>query len=239
MNILIACEYSGVIRDLFHEMYPNWIVWSCDLLPSESTIPNSKHINHYMGDVFDLLSVNFEIKWDMVISHPPCTYLASSGLHWNSRKDSKGEFTEEAIARQAKTEESLEFVRKLLYPAQYGLQDIEYIAIENPKGCISTRIEKFTQSIQPYQFGDDASKSTYLWLKNLPLLKPTEYYPPRIVESGPYAGKERWSNQTDSGQNVLPPSKDRAKIRSRTYDGIAIAIVDQWGSFLELQCQKN
>ena len=101
---------------------------------------------------------------------------------------------------------------------------IHMIALENPIGCISTRIRKSDQIIQPWQFGSDASKATCIWLKNLPLLVPTKIYPPRIVN-----GKKRWGNQVDSGQNKLAPTDDRWKIRSRTYQGIADAMAQQWG----------
>jgi hypothetical protein len=172
---------------------------SCDLLPSESTIGD-----HYQGNVLDIL----DHGWDLMIAHPPCTYLCSSGLHWNKRKPERAQHTEEA----------LDFVRTLLDAP------IPKIALENPIGCISTRIRKPTQTIQPYQFGDDASKSTCLWLKGLPPLQPTNFVEPRIVN-----GKQRWANQTDSGQNRLPPSPDRWKIRSETYVGIANAMAKQWG----------
>jgi hypothetical protein len=146
--------------------------------------------------------------WDLMIAHPPCTYLCSSGLHWNKR----------IPERAQKTEEALEFVQVLLDAP------IAKIALENPIGCISTRIRKPDQTIQPYQFGDDASKATCLWLKGLPPLRPTQFVEPRMVN-----GKPRWANQTDSGQNRLPPSADRWKIRSETYVGIAEAMVAQWG----------
>ena len=100
---------------------------------------------------------------------------------------------------------------------------INKIAIENPIGCISTRIRKPDQYIQPYEFGEDASKKTCLWLKNLPKLKPTKYIEPRIIN-----GKKRWANQTDSGQNRLGPSDDRWKKRSQTYRGLAQAMANQW-----------
>ena len=152
-----------------------------------------------------------------MVAHPPCTYLCSSGLHWNKR----------VPGRQAQTEEALLFVQALMNAP------IERIAIENPVGCISTRIRKPDQTIQPYQFGEDASKATCLWLKNLPLLKPTSFIPPRRVN-----GRPRWGNQTDSGQNKLPPSADRWAIRSMTYQGIADAIASQWGS-LDLYQHTN
>lgn len=143
-----------------------------------------------------------------MIAHPPCTYLTVSGLHWNKRQPERAQLTEEA----------LRFVQQLLDAP------IPRIALENPVGCISTRIRRPDQIIQPYNFGEDASKSTCLWLKGLPLLESTGYFPPRMV-----GGKPRWSNQTDSGQNKLGPSEDRWKERSRTYQGIADAMAAQWG----------
>ena len=195
MKVLVACEYSGTVRDAFISRGHEAI--SCDLLPTDVEGP------HYQGDVFDIINDG----WDLMIAHPPCTYLCSSGLHWNKRTP----------GRQEKTDEALEFVRKLLEAP------IEKIALENPIGCISTKIRKPSQTIQPWQFGHDASKATCLWLKNLPLLTPTQLVAPRIVD-----GKKRWGNQTDSGQNKLPPSEDRWKIRSETYRGIAEAMADQW-----------
>jgi len=152
----------------------------------------------------------------MMIAHPPCTYLSVSGLHWN-KKDKE---------RAQKTEDALEFVQKLMDV------DIPRIAIENPVSCISSRIRKPEQIIQPYQFGDDASKRTCLWLKGLKPLEHTEYVKPRIVD-----GKERWSNQKDDGQNVLYDEFGvvigwndvrTKKARSKTYPGIADAIAEQW-----------
>lgn len=197
MKILIACEYSGRVREAFRNRGHN--VMSCDFLPSED---NSPH--HYQGDIRDLLNE----YWDLMIAHPPCTFLAVSGLHWNKR----------IPGRAAKTEEALDFVRLLM-----GV-DIGKIVIENPISCISSRIRKPDQIIQPWQFGEDASKSTCLWLKGLPPLTPTRRVEPRMV-----AGKPRWGNQTDSGQNNLGPSEDRWKERSRTFQGIASAMADQWG----------
>ena len=199
MKILIACEYSGRVRDAFH-LLGHYVV-SCDILPCESKLVDGKH---YKGDVLDILYDN----WDMMIAFPPCTYLSSSGLHWNKRVPERAE----------KTEQAIEFVSKLL------TAPIEKIALENPIGCISSRIRKPNQIIQPWQFGEDSSKSTCLWLKNLPELQTTREIKPRIVD-----GKKRWGNQTDSGQNRLGPSEDRAKIRSLTYEGIANAMAIQWG----------
>ena len=196
MRVLVACEYSGRVRDAFAARGHD--AMSCDLLPTDA--PGK----HYQGDIFDVI----DDGWDLMIAHPPCTYLCSSGLHWNKRID----------GRQALTDEALAFVKRLLDAP------VPRIALENPIGCISSQIRKPDQTIQPYQFGHDASKSTCLWLKNLPVLTPTELIAPRIVD-----GKKRWANQTDSGQNKLPPSADRWKIRSETYAGIAAAMAAQWG----------
>lgn len=174
---------------------------SCDLLPTEAVGP------HHQGDVQDLLHQ----EWDLMIAHPPCTYLAVSGLHWNKRIPGRAE----------KTEEALEFVRLLLDAP------VPHIALENPVSCISSRIRKPDQIIQPHEFGHDASKKTCLWLKDLPLLVPTKRVEPRIVN-----GRARWGNQTDSGQNKLAPSKDRWKERSKTYQGIANAMAEQWSNWL-------
>ena len=194
MKVLVACEYSGAVRDAFiaagHE------AMSCDLLPMDKPGP------HYMGDVRDIIGDG----WDMMIAHPPCTYLCSSGLHWNKRRPERAKQTEEALA----------FVQMLLD------SPIPCIAIENPIGCISTRIRPPTQIIQPWQFGHAESKATCLWLKGLPPLQPTN------IVSKPDCG--HWDNQTPSGQNKLGPSADRWKVRSATYPGIADAMAQQWGA---------
>lgn len=194
MKVLIACEYSGTVRDAFRRFGHE--AMSCDLLPTD--VPGS----HYQGDVNDIIADG----WDMMIAHPPCTYLCSSGLHWNKKRPD----------RAAKTEEALRFVEFLMNAP------IKRIAMENPIGCISTRICKPDQTIQPWQYGHPESKATCLWLKRLPVLVPTNVL--SLPESG------RWENQTASGQNKLAPSKDRWKIRSATYQGIADAMAEQWGN---------
>jgi hypothetical protein len=195
MRILIACEYSGTVRDAFTAK--GHYAVSCDLLPTDA--PGQ----HYEGDVFDIINDG----WDMMIAHPPCTYLSVSGMHWTAR----------GLRDPQLTEDALDFVRRLM------AAPIPRIAVENPISVISSRIRKPDQIINPWQFGHDASKRTCLWLKDLPLLTPTEIVEPRIVN-----GKKRWANQTDSGQNRLPPSEDRWKIRSETYTGIAQAMANQW-----------
>lgn len=193
MKILIACEYSGTVRDAFIRRGHD--AMSCDLLPTDVPGP------HYQGDVADIIKDG----WDMMIAHPPCTYLCSSGLHWNKRRPE----------RAAQTEAALQFVQFLLNA------NIPKIALENPIGCISTRIRKPDQTIHPWQYGHPESKATCLWLNGLPRLTPTSILP--LPESG------RWSNQTASGQNKLGPSPDRWKVRSATYRGIAEAMAEQWG----------
>lgn len=218
MKILVACEYSATVREAFakrgHE------AWSCDLLPTE--IPG----NHYQGPVEDML----DDDWDLMIAHPPCTYLCVSGIHWNDRgRGWEG------------TEGALLFVKTLMNAP------IGRIAVENPVSIISSRIRKPDQIIQPHQFGHDASKSTCLWLKGLPQLQPTKHVDPtyfccgRPIDvglvrkygcancGGTKKARPRWGNQTPSGQNKLAPSKDRWKLRSTTYQGIADAMAEQWG----------
>ena len=140
-----------------------------------------------------------------MVAFPPCTFLCSSGLHWNSR----------VPGRAAQTEDALAFVRVLLDAP------IPRIAVENPVGCISTRIRRPSQIIQPWQFGHPESKTTCLWLSGLPPLAPTD------VLALPVRG--RWANQTASGQNRLGPSPDRWKLRAATYSGVARAMAAQWG----------
>jgi hypothetical protein len=141
-----------------------------------------------------------------------CTFLCSSGLHWNRRRPERAQQTEEA----------LDFVRFLLD------LPVPRIALENPVGCISTRIRKYDQSIQPWMFGHPESKKTCLWLRGLPLLQPTNILPPRGGDV-----RRGWENQTPSGQNKLGPSVDRWKLRSITYAGIAAAMAQQWGGALD------
>lgn len=200
MKVLVACEYSGRVRDAFAAAGHSAL--SCDLLPTDSPGP------HYQGDIRDILNSS-NVEWDLMIAHPPCTYLSVSGMHWTTR----------GLRDPQLTEDALDFVRLLMNAP------IPRIAIENPVSVISSRIRKPDQIINPYQFGHDASKKTCLWLKNLPLLQPTQVVAPQIIN-----GRERWGNQTASGQNKLGPSEDRWKIRSETYQGIAKAMADQWGS---------
>ncbi len=207
MRVLVACEFTAKVRDMFRAAGHD--AWSSDLEPTEGD-----PTYHIVGDVRLILNQG----WDLMICHPPCTYLCSSGLHWNKRRPERALLTAAA----------LDFVRLLLDA------DIPKIALENPVGCISTEIRPYDQAIQPYEFGHDASKKTCLWLKNLPLLvpDPAKYVEPRYVDNGEGKLLPRWANQTDSGQNKLGPTKVKKKRgddRARTYEGIAAAMVAAWG----------
>jgi hypothetical protein len=217
MKVLVACEFSGTVRDAFAKRGHD--AWSCDLIPSE--MPG----NHILGNVLDVL----DDGWELMIAHPPCTHLAVSGARWfgsNMREQS----------------EALVFVGRLLSAP------IPKICLENPVSIISTHFRKPDQIIQPWMFGEDASKKTCLWLSGLPALNPTSILSPKIyacrcgwrfsLELGKYGcanccgdnGLARlvYGNQTPTGQNRL--SSSRSKERSRTYQGIADAMAEQWGN---------
>jgi len=202
MKVIIGCERSGIVREAFRKRGHD--AWSCDLEPAED---GSEH--HIQSDIIVVLAESR--WWDLGLFYPECTYLCSSGLHWNKRKPE----------RAAKTEEALAFVMSLQLSASVRC---DKWCIENSIGCLSTRWRKPDQIIQPHQFGHAASKATCLWLHGLPKLKPTHYIEPRLVD-----GKPRWANQTDSGQNKLGPSETRSMDRARTYQGIANAKSEQWG----------
>lgn len=183
MRVLIACEFSGTVRDAFASRGHD--AWSCDLLPSDTL---GKHI---IGDVSALLGGG----WDILIAHPPCTHLAVSGARWW-----KDKAAEQAAA--------LDFVRLLMGAP------VQRIAVENPISCISTAVRKPDQIIQPWQYGHGETKATCLWLKGLPKLTPTN-----VVD-----GREARVHR-------LPQSPDRWALRSKTYQGIADAMAEQWGGF--------
>ncbi len=193
MRVLVACEFSGVVRRAFRNRGHD--AWSCDLLPAE----DGGSAYHYSGDVRDIL----HDRWDLMIAHPPCTHLSVSGARWFKDK-------------QEEQAEALDFVRALMEAP------IPRIAIENPISIISSRIRKPDQIIQPWQFGHGETKATCLWLKNLPKLVPTN-----IVE-----GREARVHR-------MPPGPDRWKERSRTFEGIAAAMADQWGGSVMAACTKS
>lgn len=181
MKVLVACEFSGIVRDAFIKKGHDAI--SCDLLPTESPGP------HYQGDVFDIIDNGF----DLMIAHPPCTHLAVSGARWFKDK-------------QKEQKKAINFFMALINVG------IKKIMVENPISIMSTMYRKPDQIIHPWQFGHGETKATCLWLKNLPLLKPS-----KIVD-----GRENKIHR-------MAPSKDRWKLRSTTYKGIAEAMAKQWG----------
>lgn len=197
MRVLVACEYSGTVRDAFRALGHD--AMSCDLLPTDRPGP------HHQGDVFDVIGDG----WDLMIAHPPCTYLASMGIWWNAKRPERWPLTYEAR----------DFVARL------ADAPIAKIAIENPIGYLNKNWRKPTQIIHPWQHGHEANKPTCLWLKDLPPLTPTQ-----IVGKGDFYVKANghrmsvWSHK-QSGTNKAK----RAKIASTTFQGIADAMAQQWG----------
>jgi hypothetical protein len=199
MKILVACEYSGIVRDEFLKLGHDAI--SCDILPGESEY-YTKEDRHYQGDIMDILNDG----WDMMIAHPPCTYLSVAGMRWlyPGKKLNK--------ERYKKGLEGKKFFMDL-YEAP-----IEKICVENPISAKIYEMPKHTQTVQPYEYGHPFSKNTRLWLKNLPELKPT-----KILEEYEPTYTAKWFN---SGPGF---SGNHGKIRSRFWEGIAKAMADQWG----------
>jgi len=199
LRVLIACEYSGTVRDAFSALGHYAI--SCDLLPTDS--PG----NHHQGDIFEVMDDSF----DLMVAHPPCTHLAVSGARHFHKK-------------QKEQAEALDFVRKLM------AANIRHIAIENPVSIISSKIRKPDQIIQPWMFGDPFQKTTCLWLKGLPNLTPT-----KIVDKGAFhewvdkkTGKKK--RQAVWDMEAFKKGVDRGKVRSKTFQGIADAMAQQWSA---------
>jgi len=199
MRVLIACEYSGAVRDEFIKLGHD--AMSCDLLPTDAPGP------HYQGDVFDIINDG----WDMMIAFPPCTHLALSGAAWFEQKIKDG-----------RQEEGLQFVRDLMNA------NIPKIAIENPIGIISSRIKKYDQIIQPYYFGDPFQKSTCLWLKGLQPLKRTNVVNCGEFKEWIDKKTNKKKRQPLWFFEALSQGDLRWKIRSQTFPGIAKAMAEQW-----------
>jgi hypothetical protein len=234
MRVLIVCESSGMTRRAFERQ--GFDAWSCDLLPAKDGSPK-----HIQGDMFEVLARSG--TWDLVIAHPTCTFLTISaawafndpnfekypgvGYH---QKVKPGTLT--GAARRTARDSALDDVRHIMAWHKDGIA--KRLAIENPIGAISKAILPPDQIIQPYHFGDDASKSTCLWLFDLPPLKHGKRFNGRLVEWPKGSGSmvERWSNQTDSGQNNKTPGDLRWQDRSETFPGIADAFALQWGNFM-------
>ena len=195
MKVLVACEYSGIVREAFASKGHD--AWSCDLLPTDQ--PSNKHIQ---GDVLEIINND----WDLIIAHPPCTHLSVSGAARWAEKVADG-----------RQQAAIKFVEDIWNA------NCPFIAIENPVGALSTRskLGKASQYIQPYEFGHAEQKKTGLWLKGLPKLIPTD-----VIDVSNLPDNQR------QRLHYLPPSKDRWKIRSTTFQGIADAMADQWGGLV-------
>ena len=202
MKVLVACEYSGIVREAF--VLKGHDAWSCDLLPTDQ--PSDKHIQ---GDVLEIIND----RWDLIIAHPPCTHLSVSGAARWAEKVADG-----------RQQAAIKFVEDI-WDA-----NCPFIAIENPVGALSTRskLGKASQYIQPYEFGHAEQKKTGLWLKGLPKLIPTD-----VIDVSNLPDNQR------QRLHYLPPSKDRWKIRSTTFQGIADAMADQWGNLRQEALQTN
>jgi hypothetical protein len=217
---IVGCEESQAVTKAFRKLGHDF--YSCDIQECSGGHPEW----HLQGNIFHILH-RYVAGLDIFIGHPPCTYLANSGVHHLVSKKEKPGFTWSEkyqiymnMDRYEKMRSAAIFFKSLLHT------NAIHICLENPimhKYALEIIGEKHTQVIQPYQFGHPESKATCLWLKNLPELKPTN------ILTKPDCGY--WDNQTASGQNKLPPSKDRAKLRSKTYPGIAQAMAEQWSFY--------
>lgn len=220
LSVLVACEESQAVTKAFRALGHR--AYSCDILPASGGHPKW----HLPGDAIEYAYDNY---WDIMIAHPPCTYLAVSGARWLYNKD--GSRNEERWVKQA---EGLAFVKKLMEAP------IEHIAIENPVSVISTQIRKPDQIIQPYMFGDEASKKTCLWTKNLPDLVPTKMVGKGemiewIDKNGKTKRQAKW--YYDALSKAKTP-EERRTLRSKTFEGIANAMADQWSKYV-LDFQDN
>lgn len=214
--VLVGCEESQIVcmafRALGHEAY------SCDLKPCSGGFPEF----HLQMDVFEAIKLK---RWDLGIFHPECTYLTVSANKWLKDQPARKSGALVGAERRAARDKAIAFFLDLAHCK------IPRIAIENPIGIMSTVYRKPDQIIHPWMFGDDASKATCLWLRNLPKLEIDEalFYPPRITAEG----RKRWSNQCDKGgDDNTPPSKMRSELRSKTYPGLARQIAEQWGRLI-------
>lgn len=209
-KILIACEYSGVVREAFATLYPDFYVTSCDILETEQLC--SPNASHYTGDIFDILYDG----WDMLIGHPPCTYLSSAGARWFNVE----RYGDKAVARHQNRLKAIDFVNKLWESG------IPRICIENPVGFLNTHWRKPSQIVQPYHFGDAESKRTCLWLRNLPPLSATKIVKPKVYgwhKTGRKKGRPIYLTVHFSKSPRI------AQERSRFFTGFANAMARQWG----------
>ena len=205
MKVLVACEFSQIVTEAFTQK--GHYAMSCDLLPAEKALP------HYQGDIIDLLSNTWD-EWDLMIAHPPCTYLTVTGNKWF-----KPEYEARFPNRKKQRKEAIDF---FLFLADFP---IPKIAVENPIGIMSSVYRKPDQIIQPYQFGHPERKATCLWLKGLSQLVPTCIVKPNIIQ---YKTRKGTDDFWHIATMKLPPL-ERMKARSRTFGGVARAMAEQWG----------
>jgi site-specific DNA-cytosine methylase len=208
MKVLVACEFSGIVREAFSLQGHDAV--SCDFLPTEQIGP------HLQGDVLKYLDSE---KWDLMIAHPPCTYLTLAGNRWFLPK-----YKDRYPKREQQRLDAIEFVKQL------ATADIPRIAIENPLGVLSTVWKQPTQIVQPFWFGDEERKTTCLWLKNLPKLKVTKLVKPKLI----LCKDGKWYSEYHV-KTFNMPGKIRGMERSRTFQGFANAMADQWGNYKETQ----
>lgn len=240
MNILIACEESQTVCKAFRELGFN--AYSCDIVECSGEHPEW----HFKVDIFDVIkrkggvtqsgNLVFVDKWDLMIAHPPCTYLTSSGAKWYYHPDDKHLPIEDRRPhpkfpnRKKDQEDGANFFMALMNA------NIDYIAVENPVGVMSTRYRKPDQIVQPYMFGDSARKTTCLWLKGLPLLHPTE-----IVDEGEtltFKSGKRMQKWISDALTETKTAEERRRLRSKTFKGMAQAMAKQWGDYIKQQEDK-
>ena len=204
LNVLIGCERSGIVRDSFAKL--GCKSYSCDLVAATG--------NHFQQDIAEVIPTQ---RWHLIGLHPNCRKVCSSGNH---------------VYAKEKLNERISDAKWIYDLWELAKTHAVCVYLENSIGVLPslTMLGPATQIIQPHQFGHDASKSTALWLHNLPPLKPTKHVKPRYID-----GLPRWANQTDSGQNKLAPTANRSQLRARTYPGIANAMAEQWLNWVQFQ----
>lgn len=208
MRVLVACEFSGTVRDSFIKRGHD--AWSCDL---DGVEPEGEFLdNHIKGDCLGVISDN----WDLIIAHPPCTYLTNAGARWL--------YDERYPNRKQHREQAAEFFMKL-----YNAPSPR-VAVENPVGYMSKAFRKPDQIVRPYEYGHNATKATCLWLRGLPKLSPTN-----VIEPIPHTSKSgrKWCKWFFDS-SLISDLKERSKFRNRTFQGIADAMADQWGRVEEV-----
>ena len=228
-NLLVACEESQRVCTAFREC--GWNAYSCDLQECSGGHPEW----HIQDDVLGLINGNCEFntvdgihhiidgEWDLIIAHPPCTYLTVTGNRWFNVE----RYGAKAIEREREREEGAEFFMRFVNAK------CDHIAIENPVGCMSTRYRKPNQIIQPYWFGDRAQKKTCLWLKGLPNLEPTNMVDAGEFINGMSVGASAYYAVDENGKRLSWSDPRTTKARSKTFWGVAHAMAEQWGKYLE------